>query len=367
VQNSMNKLAMRLVFLIIPVLVTGCALAPGLYMKDHTAGQNGSDPAPAGALIPITLELIRQDLDPAEKPVEAEVQHLFAGVKPYVIGVGDVLAVTAWGHPEISAQPGQAGGEGNGYPVGSQGEIQFPLLGRVKVLGLTELEVQKTVTEGLARFIKNPQITVRIQAYRSGRVYIDGEVRNPGLQAINDLPMSLQEALARAGGVTPNAKRSAIAITRQNVTTQVDMLRLAEQGINPSRIMLAPGDLVFVPAKDDAKVYVLGEVMQPRPVPMRADGRLTLNEALGESGGVSTGGGNAGQIYVLRSLRGQEPKIYHLDATRPLAYALSDGFELRPRDVVYVDPVPLVRWNRVISLLLPSSQAIQTTRSLTNN
>jgi polysaccharide export outer membrane protein len=94
---------------------------------------------------------------------------------------------------------------------------------------------------------------------------------------------------------------------------------------------------------------------------------LTLNEALGESGGVSTTSGNAGQIYVLRSMRGQSPKIYHLDATRPLAYALSDGFELKPRDVVYVDPVPLVRWNRVISLLLPSSQAFQTTRDLTAN
>jgi polysaccharide export outer membrane protein len=367
VQKLSQKLAMRLLYLIIPALIAGCAMAPGLYMKEHTAGQNGADPAPAGALVPITLDLIRKEQEPAEKSVLAEVQHLFAGVKPYVIGVGDVLSVTAWGHPEISAQPGQAGGEGSGYPVSSQGEIQFPLLGRLKVLGQNEQEVQKAVTEGLARYIKNPQVTVRIQAYRSGRVYIDGEVRIPGLQAINDLPMSLQEALARAGGLTANAKRTAIAITRQNATTQVDLLRLAAQGINPSRIMLAPGDLVFVPTKEEAKVFVMGEVMQPRPVPMRADGRLTLNEALGESGGVSTTGGNAGQIYVLRSARGQEPKIYHLDATRPLAYALSDGFELKPRDVVYVDPVPLVRWNRVISLLLPSGQALQETRALTTN
>lgn len=336
-------------------------------MKEHTASSSGADPAPAGALIPITLDLVRQELEAKEKPVEPEVKHLFAAPKPYVVGVGDVLAVTAWGHPEISAQPGQAGGEGSGYPVSSQGEIQFPLLGRLRVVGQTEQEIQRAVTEGLARYIKNPQVTVRIQAYRSGRVYIDGEVRNPGLQPINDLPMSLQEALSRAGGLGPNAKRTAIAITRQNVTTQVDLLRLAAQGVNPSLIMLAPGDLVFVPSKEEAKVFVMGEVMQPRSVPMRADGRLTLNEALGESGGVSTTAGNAGQIYVLRSDRGQAPKIFHLDATRPLAYTLSDGFELKPRDVVYVDPVPLVRWNRVISLLLPSGQALQETRSLTTN
>jgi len=52
------------------------------------------------------------------------------------------------------------------------------------------------------------------------------------------------------------------------------------------------------------------------------------------------------------------PEIFHLDASAPVAYALAEGFELRARDVVYVDPVPLVRWNRVISLILPSAQVV---------
>ena len=59
------------------------------------------------------------------------------------------------------------------------------------------------------------------------------------------------------------------------------------------------------------------------------------------------------------------PEIYHLDANSPAAYALAEGFELQSRDVVFVDPVALVQWNRVISLILPSSQVANLARDTT--
>ena len=169
-------------------------------------------------------------------------------------------------------------------------------------------------------------------------------------------------------------------MTRNGVTTLVNLPQLTELGVNPSRIMLAAGDLVSVGNRDESKVYVLGEVTRPMALPLRS-GRLTLNEALGESGGVSSLSGDPRQIYVVRSRNGRHgstanagaaavtpttPEIYHLDASSPVAYALSEGFELRARDVVFVDPVPLVRWNRVISLILPSATGIAATRAVTN-
>ena len=58
--------------------------------------------------------------------------------------------------------------------------------------------------------------------------------------------------------------------------------------------------------------------------------------------------------------------MFHLNASAPSALALADTFALRPRDVVYIDPVPLVNWNRIITLILPSAQALSTTRSIVN-
>jgi polysaccharide export outer membrane protein len=186
--------------------------------------------------------------------------------------------------------------------------------------------------------------------------------------------MTLPEAISRAGGLTTLADRSQVFVSRKGATTAINLLSLTERGINPSQIMLAPDDMVRVGSRDDAKVYVMGEVVRQVALPLR-NGRLTLNEALGESGGINPTSGDPRQVFVIRARpvvvassdpASQMPEIFHLDARSPMGYALAEGFELKSRDVVYVDPVPLVRWNRVISLILPSAQAVTATRSAVN-
>jgi polysaccharide biosynthesis/export protein len=379
------------------LLLSGCAAAPGMYM---TAGLGSQDDAPPpGALLSITPDLIRQQRALQKAELGADVQRLFGQAKPYAIGPADVINIVVWGHPELVLAPAgstlttDASGlssVGNGFNVSPEGLIQFPLIGNFNIAGLTENQARDEFTRRLAKFINKPQVTLRVQAYRAGRVYVDGEVRLPGLQAINDIPMTLPEGISRAGGLTPLSDRASVVVTRNGATTVVNLAQLAELGVNPSRIMLAAGDLVRVGNRDDAKVYVMGEVTRPTAQPLR-NGRLTLNEALGESGGVSPASGDPRQIYVVRSRNGavaeaataaaaaaspanaaapaapNPPEIYHLDARSPAAYALAEGFELKARDVVFVDPTPLVRWNRVISLILPSAAVASTTRSATGN
>ncbi|MBT9477354.1 MAG: polysaccharide biosynthesis/export family protein [Polaromonas sp.] len=367
------------------LLLSGCAAAPGMYIraamgsltgaspeKTATEGAASADAPPPGALLTITPELIRQQRALQKAELGADVQRLFGQAKPYGIGPGDIVDVVVWNHPEVLAPAG--------FNVSPDGLIQFPLLGTFKIAGLTENQARDQLTRRLAKFLTDPNLTVRVKEYRAGRVYMDGEVGKPGLQAINDIPMTLPEAISRAGGLTAAADRASVAVTRNGVTTLVNLPQLTELGVNPSRIMLAAGDLVRVGNHDEGKVYVLGEVTRPMALPLRS-GRLTLNEALGESGGVSSLSGDPRQIYVVRSRNGRQgstadagaravtpttPEIYHLDASSPVAYALAEGFELRARDVVFVDPVPLVRWNRVISLILPSATGITATRALTN-
>lgn len=372
----------RLLPLFVAALLAGCAWAPGMYVGDTLAegegraatarGEGAEDVPPPGGLIYITPELIRQQRASQPADIAPDVKKLFGTAKPYLIGPGDVLNIVVWDHPELAMTPAgglgtdaaSLAGVGNGYNVSPEGLIQFPFVGALKLAGLSEYEARDLLVESLSRYIKNPQITVRMQSYRSGRVYMDGEVRLPGLLAVNDLPMTLPEAIGRAGGFTPLADRAAIAITRNGSTTVVNLPELTERGINPSNILLAAGDMVRVLGREESKVFVLGEVTKPTTQTLR-NGRLTLNEALGEVGGVSQLSGDPRQIFVVRAANAERPEIYHLDSRSPAAFALAEAFELKARDVVYVDPVPLVRWNRVISLILPSAQTAAISRAVT--
>jgi polysaccharide export outer membrane protein len=360
------------------IVLGGCAYSPGFYTGDSLkADANNPDAVPPGALLSITPELLSQQRASRKDDIPAQVKQLFGSAKPYTIGSGDILNIVVWDHPQLALTPAgavatvgsdaavTASSVGNGYNVNPEGQIQFPYVGPIKLAGLTEYQARDLLTKQLAKVIKDPQVTLRVQSYRSGRVYIDGEVRNPGLQAINDIPMTLPEAIGRAGGYGPLADRSAIAITRNGVTTTVSLPQLTAKGINPAQILLSSGDLVRVLGREESKVFVLGEVLRPLTQTLR-NGRLTLNEALGEAGGVNPNSGDPRQIYVVRT-QADKPEIFHLDAKSPMAYALAEGFELQARDVVYVDPVPMVRWNRVISLVLPSAQAANVTRSATGN
>lgn len=381
----------RTPIILLVIFLSGCSYAPGFYMtKEKSANESkesgwfstaprrdtteqAPDLPPAGKVKPITHSLIMAQRTMRATEVSADIKKLFDKPKDYTIGPGDILNIVVWDHPELSisaagglaTDSGSLSGVGNGFNVSPKGLIQFPYAGTIKVGGLTEFEVRDILTNRLAKVIKSPQVTVRIQSYRSGRIYIDGEVKTPGLLTLNDIPMTLPEAIGRAGGMTPLADRSSVAITRKGETTVVSMPQLLAQNINPSTILLVNGDLVRVLAREDSKVFVMGEVARPGTQTLK-NGRLTLNEALGDSGGLNQATADPRQVYIVRAANTDNPEIFHLDVQSPVAFALAEGFELQARDVVYVDPVPLVRWNRVISLILPSAQAVTTTRSAFN-
>lgn len=373
----MKQLFLRAMPLLAAAALGGCAYAPGFYTGTNSAGPEwlnaAFDPAdapPPGSLLSITPELLRQQRARQSSDIPEPVKQLFDKPKPYLIGAGDVISIMVWGHPEFSQTTTgtQGGGDAanSGFNISPDGLIQFPYVGTLKLAGLTEYQARDLLVSRLSEYIKAPQVTVRVQAFRSGRIHIDGEVRTPGTMPINDMPMTLTEVIGRAGGFTATADRAAIAVTRNGKTATVNLPQLIEKGINPSNIMLRHDDLVRVLGREDAKVFVLGEVLRPSTQSLR-NGRLTLNEALSEAGGINPNSADPRQIFVVRTANPEQPELYHLNAKSPLAYALSAGFELQARDVIYVDPVPLVRWNRVISLVLPSAQAVTTTRIVTGN
>jgi polysaccharide export outer membrane protein len=396
-QGYRRQVRAAFIGILLVACVAGCAMSPGMsyspapgtagsgqadvanipsvgtvHATADTRSGKGADAAPAGTLVEITDDLVEKERAERSKSVPADVTQLFAKPAPYTLGPGDILSIVVWDHPELN-MPGAAGSAGpeanasdsmtSGYTVDAGGRIQYAYIGPLKVEGLTEMDARDLLAEKLSRYVRQPQVTLRIQTYRSKRVYLDGAVRNPGVQVLNDMPMTLPEAINRAGGFTPTADRSSVAITRGDKTVVVDIPDMIAKGVNPDNIELRRGDLVRVFAQTDTKVYVFGEVTRPGSLTFN-NGRMSLNEALGDAGGISQTSGDASQVFVVRGRDAGKPVVFHLNAGSPAAMATADGFELKPNDVVFVDASALVRWSRVIGLLVPSTQAAAATRAV---
>ncbi len=357
--------------LLASVLSACTAMAPGIqFGKAPTKPvADAGDEQPKTEIRAITPKLVREERALREQQVTENISALMRPAKPYTIEPGDVLQIVVWDHPELSASMlpaapmGAAGGAGaaaspmaqaqSGFEIDQTGVLEFPYAGKLFVAGLTPEQAHAQLTAKLARYLRNPKVSLRMLSYRSKRVYLDGEVKFPGVQAINDIPMTLTEALNRAGGVLPTGDQSRIAISRDGKTYSINLPLLVQRGVNPSAIMLASGDVVRVLSREESKIFVSGEVTAPRALIMR-NGRLTLNEALGEAGGISPVSGDARQVYVVRR-NSSESLVYQLDANAPDALAVAEGFELNPKDVVYVAATPLTNWNRTISALIPGA------------
>ena len=354
---------------VLSTLLAACSVVPGQHMETPPSIPASSSPdgtVQQAEQIPIQaidLDLIRQLNGGAGQMELAKELNLFAKPGPYRLGPGDVLQITVWDHPELAAALGQQvqnakpGDPAQGFVVDGNGNLSFPYLSHpIHAAGKTIEQVQREVHSDLSREFRGPQVTVRVASYRSSQVYVDGEVRAPGGQAINDIPMTLTEAINRAGGFTSNADRAHLTLTRNGKSYPIDLTLLIKNGKNPQDIMLAPGDMLRVTGRDENTAYVMGEVNKPIAATPTTDGKLTLREALSQAGFINQSTSNARQLYVIREENGK-PQVYHLDSASPVSMLLANQFDLRPKDVVYVDNGPLVRFNRVLSLLLPAINA----------
>lgn len=351
------------------MVLAACGEVPGLQMDDVRMARQASPtrlPAerPAPVLSDITFETINRIADGLQQANEKAVQELGGETRAYTIGPADVLQITVWDHPELVAAQGaqtqpnpRPADPPAGFVVDQAGHIQFPFAGNVEVAGLTPAQIQKKLVAALTVYFQNPQVSVRIASFRSRQVYIDGEVHAPGVQLLNDVPMTLAEAIGRAGGFTDNADQGRVLLTRSGRTYVLDAAA-THGGHGFPELTLRRGDVVRVMPRSESGVFVMGEVNRPVTAVPREDGRLMLADALSQAGSFNLGTSSPRQLYVIRGIgHSATPQVFHLDARSPVAMMLASRFPLEPDDIVYVDASDLVRFNRVLSLLLPAIDA----------
>lgn len=158
----------------------------------------------------------------------------------YKIGPQDVLRIDVWKEAEISRTT----------PVRPDGRISLPLLNDVQAAGLTPTQLAGVITEGLKKYITNPQVTVGVTEINSRRVYVTGEVTKPGAFALQS-GMTVLQALTGAGGFTQFAKIKGIYVLRTEDGKQVKHsfnYKDVVSGKHPeNNIVLQPGDVIVVP------------------------------------------------------------------------------------------------------------------------
>ena len=246
--------------------------------------------------------LFAQTRSPAAEPAKPTLAP-----SDYVIGPQDVLTIQEFDQADLSGK----------YTVEADGTFTFPLVGRVKAGGMTlrnfEAELRKKLADG---YFKNPQVSVAVEQYRSQRVFVMGEVRNPGPVALTG-DMSLVEALSRAGSTLPSASGE-VAIVRAPKDSKGPTLpdpnkaadivhvtiRELESGAAKHNIELHDGDTIFVPRAES--VYVFGQVKSPGAYSIQRD--TTVLQALSLAGGV-TENGAMNRIRIMRLVGGEKKEI----------------------------------------------------------
>ena len=263
-------------------------------------------PAPASAMVPIA----------PIAPTTPTAGIVAPAPNEYRLGAGDVIRISVFQNPDLLLES----------RLTEAGIVSYPLLGTVRLGGLSVTAAEKLISDGLrnGNFVKQPQVTLVVLQVRGNQVSVLGQVNRPGRYPLEVADMRLSDLIATAGGTAPTGTDLVVVTgTRDGkpFRFEVDLPTLFSAGGRDKDIFILNGDTVWIDRQPI--VYIYGEVQ--RPGPMRLEREMTLLQALATGGGLTIRGTDKG-IRVHR--KEQDGSIKVVEPT------MTD--KLRDGDVVFV-------------------------------
>ncbi|MFP0821819.1 polysaccharide biosynthesis/export family protein [Acinetobacter baumannii] len=360
-----------LLFLAISLSFTGCAVTSGLQTYDLP--EQGTFKTAQGAevsVVQLTQNNIPKISSESLRP-QGNISALFhTPFYQYRLSPGDVLSIQLWAYPEITPpiQGASSDIKAFGYPIDSAGNVQLPLVGQVHIAGKTLAETNKYLRNQFAKYLKTPDVVVRVLSYQAKRYFVNGQVMKSGQYTLDDQPISIYTALSMAGGVNQESgDNTDIQLIRNGEVYNLNVVALEKQGYSLHKLLVQPNDTIYVNTKQNQKLYVMGESNKSSAIPLRDQG-MTLSDVLGESEGVNPYSASAARIYVMRTdLQTKKSTIYQLNLSSIGNLALSNQFQMQKNDIVYIDATGLTRWQRIMNQIVPFSSALYTFDQLGKN
>ena len=264
----------------------------------------------------------------------------------YALGSSDKVSINLTDTDDIDGS----------YIVGPNGDIDLPFVGRINILNLTLIETKEKIISVLKKYYKSYDLQVEIEEFNSSKVYILGAVKNQVTIDLNQKPIKLIDAAIQAN-YNPNSADKNYGnkglLRRDNKVYKIDINSIFQSIDTKDNFYLKKDDVLFVDRNSEA-LHVFGEVTKPGVYFPNTDYSLT---ELISSAGLNNLTANASKVYVIREDYNSFLKIdiFKIDITNPINLVLGKKFILKPKDIIFIPPTKLVKWNRVISLLLPQT------------
>jgi polysaccharide export outer membrane protein len=204
----------------------------------------------------------------------------------YVLGAGDVIKVTVFQSPELGLEA----------RIPESGVVSYPLLGDVKLGGLTISQAEKRLAEGLlaGKFLKQPQVSILVTSLRGSQASVLGNAVRPGRYSLELANTRLSDLMALAGGVAPDGSDILTVVgTRdgKQFRKQIDFRTLFRGAGDASQdIVIQNNDVVYVDRAP--QIYIYGEVQKPGT--LRLERGMTVLQALAAGGGLTAKGTQRG-------------------------------------------------------------------------